>query len=472
MKEVIRNKNEERFQIRSSVTEVPDEPIEINAIPSERSTVTSTKYGSIKLKKRIGGGGEGDVYKTDIQYIAKIYKKEKLTLRTQKKLELMISKKISFSGICYPVDLLYDRKKNFIGFLMPDAKGDVLQTSVFQPMVLRDLHPDWTKIDLVELALTILKKISYLHNKNIILGDINPQNILVVSPTEVYFVDTDSYQIEDFPCPVGTVYFTPPELQGTEFKKYLRTFGNEDFAIATLLFMIMLVGKPPYAHVGGGSPGENVRDMRFPYPFKEFTEDTPPGFYRFCWSHLPFKLKEAFYKTFTKDEEYSKSDSRLTVDKWISLFLDYKRLLEKGILLEQDEMANDIFPTRLKRNRKYTYKECRLCSQEFPEHKLKQGICNDCLNKSYKGRQYFCKTCGSEIIYTNYQHYIKRFPKPLSKCRKCFEAENQVYKRIVCIDCGKTFDFTNREHDFFIQKGWDEPTRCKECRDKKKKKNE
>ena len=42
----------------------------------------------------------------------------------------------------------------------------------------------------------------YLHERNIIMGDINALNILVVSPTEVYFVDTDSYQIEEFPCPV------------------------------------------------------------------------------------------------------------------------------------------------------------------------------------------------------------------------------------------------------------------------------
>lgn len=97
------------------------------------------------------------------------------------------------------------------------------------------------------LCITILKKLKYLHDRNVILGDINPNNILVVSPTEVYFVDTDSYQIEGFPCPVGTINFTAPEIQRKDFSTFLRTIGNERFAVATLLFMIMLPGKPPYS---------------------------------------------------------------------------------------------------------------------------------------------------------------------------------------------------------------------------------
>lgn len=82
------------------------------------------------------------------------------------------------------------------------------------------------------LCITILKKLKYLHDRNVILGDINPNNILVVSPTEVYFVDTDSYQIEGFPCPVGTINFTAPEIQRKDFSTFLRTIGNERFAVA------------------------------------------------------------------------------------------------------------------------------------------------------------------------------------------------------------------------------------------------
>lgn len=42
-------------------------------------------------------------------------------------------------------------------------------------------------------------------------------------------------------------------------------------------------------------------------------------------------------------------------------------------------------------------------------------------------------------------------------------------KTLVCRDCGSQFTFTAGEQEFYAQKGFDrEPTRCPECRSKKK----
>ena len=41
-------------------------------------------------------------------------------------------------------------------------------------------------------------------------------------------------------------------------------------------------------------------------------------------------------------------------------------------------------------------------------------------------------------------------------------------KTIVCKDCGKEFTFTAGEQEFYNQKGFSAPVRCKECRDKKR----
>lgn len=457
----------EKFNIKTKITVIPDTPVSVKHIPHERDVLSSINNGDIRLVKCLGGGGEGYVFKTNTPYIAKIYKQGKLTQRNKKKLELMISHKISCKGICYPVDLLYS-KQEFVGFLMPEAKGDVLHISVFQPMVMKELHPGWKKLDLVDLSLTILEKIKYLHDRNIILGDINPQNILVVDPKEVYFVDTDSYQIEDFPCPVGTVYFTAPELQGKAFKEYLRTVGNENFAIATLLFMLMLPGKPPYAHVGGGSPMENIKAMYFPYPFGEFTENTPPGFWRFCWSHLPFKMKEAFYQTFMKAGTHACEANRLSVDEWIKLFQEYKYLLQTGKMEEQDEIANDIFPTRLKRKLHCTYVKCAMCGNEFASHKLKQGLCYECLQKNFEGKKYQCEKCNGEVLFTNYNYYVEGKRTPFKYCKKCFNWGNQLYQKIACRDCGQQFEIKNYEHEYFMQRQWKDPIRCKRCLSKRK----
>ena len=47
-------------------------------------------------------------------------------------------------------------------------------------------------------------------------------------------------------------------------------------------------------------------------------------------------------------------------------------------------------------------------------------------------------------------------------------------KKIVCKDCAQEFDFTAGEQEFYSQKGFHEPVRCKECRDalKAKRNNE
>lgn len=41
-------------------------------------------------------------------------------------------------------------------------------------------------------------------------------------------------------------------------------------------------------------------------------------------------------------------------------------------------------------------------------------------------------------------------------------------KIIVCKDCGTEFDFTVGEQEFYAEKGYNEPLRCKSCRDARK----
>src|SRR5690606_23968986 len=115
------------------------------------------------------------------------------------------------------------------------------------------------------------------------------------------------------------------------FDSFLRTFGNEHFAVATLLFMIILPGKPPYSQQGGESPIDNIVNMDFSYPFGDQTnKKTPDGPWRFIWSHLPYDIKEAFYQTFRKDGENSREQDRLDVDEWLQKFKYYLYLLDSG----------------------------------------------------------------------------------------------------------------------------------------------
>lgn len=343
--------NIKAFRICKQVSSIPHKPLSVDYVPQENDTVyCKGSSNSYRLGKCLASGGEGHIYETNNHdVVAKIYNKEKITQRKYAKIELMLSNPIDYPGICAPTDILYNNRKQFVGFLMQRAEGRELQRSIFIKPLFLKYFPNWKKKDTVKLCVTILKKIQYLHSKNVIIGDINPANILVVSPDKVFFVDTDSYQIEDFPCPVGTVNYTPPEIQGRRYTDFLRTIGNENFAIATLLFMIMLPGKPPYSHQEGEDPLANIKKMDFSYPLGENSNKKAPiGPWRFIWSHLPYKLKEAFYQTFRKGENKSTEKNRLGVDDWLALFKSYYNLLDSGKYGEQDPMSEELFPTRTK----------------------------------------------------------------------------------------------------------------------------
>lgn len=339
------------------------------------TAVRGNRRTPIRLKSRLNSGGEGTIYTTEIpDLVAKLYKREQLDCAKLEKLRLMLTRDIVCEGICYPVALLYNEYGEFVGYLMPQARGRELQSSVFNRAGLAKHFPDWNRIDTVTLAVTILRKLIYLHDCNIILGDINPRNILVESPTEVYFVDTDSYQIEGYPCPVGTDYFTAPEIQGKVSPTLLRTMGNERFAVATLLFMLMVPGKPPYSKQEGEGVVEDILNGDFSYPLgEESNRKAPLGQWRFCWSHMTYNLKEAFYKTFRKGEAYCAEQDRLSDRQWLMLFEDYLTGLKNGKLIRQDDQAILLFPNRVKRNVKrdrereavYETRVCIACSTEF-----------------------------------------------------------------------------------------------------------
>jgi len=309
--------------------------IDIDKLPIESDIIRNGNAKKIQLKECIGSGGEGKIYKTDTNMVCKIYKKDKLIKETEDKLKLMMSGKLNCSGITFPKELVYSNDK-FVGYLMNKAEGDILQSILIKP-ILFEKFPEWKKLDLVKLSLKILKKIEYLHSKNIIIGDINLQNILLDKNQEVYFVDTDSYQIENYPCKVGTILFTPPELQGKSYKEFLRTKKHENFAIATLLFMVLLPGKHPYSQQGGSTPKENIKKGNFSYPLgKNSNRKTPNGPWRFIWSHLSYSLKEAFFETFKNGKRYNVSD-------WIEILSQYKYSIESNFV------SNEMFPKETKK---------------------------------------------------------------------------------------------------------------------------
>lgn len=455
------------FKVCAGMSPEKDAPLTVFSIPgtNERAYIYTNDWQLITLGDKIASGGEGVIYRTNTNYVAKIYKRENITRLKHEKIRKMLEFKLQCNGICFPVAIIYNLQKQFVGYLMPLAQGKELQRSIFIKPIFLKTFPNWKRRDTVELCITILEKIKYLHDRNILMGDINPANVLVVSPKEVYFVDTDSYQIETLPCPVGTINYTAPEIQGKRYSDFLRTQGNENFAVATLLFMILLPGKAPYAQQGGVDPVANIKGMNFSYPLgDQGSKQTPDGPWRFIWSHLTYDVKKAFYNTFRNGGENSTEHTRLSVDDWLKLFRYYLRLLDDGKLREQDPMSEELFPTRHKLNSNVTYVRCKLCGQLVNEKSVREGICRTCMDD---GEVVKCKRCGKEFIFTNYQKYVKKQHK-FETCKECADWYNAPAPAITCSDCYRPFTMTNGEVEFFTSKGMSIPKRCKSCRQKAK----
>lgn len=407
--------------------------ISVKNLPVVGDIVHSENYGKLTLLDTIGEGGEGRIFRTSTNDIAcKVYSHEKLTDLKLQKIDLMLKNPVKYKGICWPIDIVSNQDDQSIGYLMPLAKGIPMHKGMFIKHLLKKNYPNWTRKSLVNLALAILDKIQHLHNRNILLGDINPLNIIIESEYDIFFVDTDSCQIEGFPCPVGMINYTAPELQGLNFETFLRKPEHEYFAVATLLFMILLPGKLPFSHQGGGNPSENIKHKLFPYPLGEkTTKKTPEGPWRFIWSNLPYRTKEAFYQCFA---EGTRHDTAY----WIDIVKAYQSDLSKGWV------SNELFPT--------TFKQV-----------------SDHAKKTYGVEDGFtailCSKCGQKFTLQNKD--LNSIKNPRVLCPKCFQLirnKQTKEKMLICSTCGRQFLFSISEQKFYDNKGLLQPKSCPACR--------
>ncbi len=313
------------FRIESNVAMISEKRLPAGDKQDTGSSLKCSDGTLVVLGKQLAAGGEGAVFEiVGRSEVCKLYFPDKLTEARRDKIELMVSHGFVRRGICWPLASVADAAGVFRGFLMPRASGQPLGHTLFLPHQLQRIRPDWTRKDSVSLALHILYCIEALHRINVLIGDINPQNILFAAPDEVYIVDCDSFQVEGFPCPVGTVNFTAPEIQGQDYGTFLRTNEHELFAVATLLFMILFPGKCPYSHAGGEDGATNIRKMEFSYTSDWSTNpnSAPKGVWMYCWGHLSGPLKRAFAHSFQRDHF---GEPRITVQEWIRLLKRYQR---------------------------------------------------------------------------------------------------------------------------------------------------
>lgn len=392
----VKNGNESRSSTNLIKFAVGTQAIPVGKIipikypPKMNETVLGCDSGQqLTLISEVSSGGEGVIYNIQVpSHVVKIYHSDRLTQDKLDKISLIIKSKISIKNVCFPVQLLKNSHGEIVGYLMTKAEGKTLQSQIMtKPSLLRNF-PHWKKSDVVQVCMRIVETIRELHEANVIIGDINPNNILLTKSGDVYFVDTDSFQIENYPCPVGTVNFTAPEIQGKRFPEFLRTKENEIFAIATLIFMILMPGKPPYSRQNGEDQGKNIKNSKFPYAFSKNGangekinypyDEAPEGPWRNIWSNLAYVVKEYFFYVFREQK-------RPSLEQLIDVLANYHSILLKG------HVNNEVFPDTLKIKDAIEV-SCIKCGKP---HKIGEEHYKKLLSKGKTGSM--CQICINEI---------------------------------------------------------------------------
>ncbi len=277
-------------------------------------------------------GGEGQLYHvlspTNWQNrVAKIYhpnkrtavRKDKLTYIVQHPLHLDTQNQTSL--VAWPLELIYENKQ-FIGFLMPIAKGELLEV-LAAPKLPKKLSKDnkWQRFDLKQsTALELRKKVCFniavalqkVHaTGKYILVDLKPENVLIQSNGLVSLVDMDSIQIvEDgkhlFSAAVATPEFAPPEFH--KVTNSLKISSWDEFSLAVIFYKILL-GIHPFAATATGkfeqavTLGDKIAlglYVHHPDLQKNFQSIPPPhsGFHQ-----LPIPLQHLFNSCFVEGLE-------------------------------------------------------------------------------------------------------------------------------------------------------------------------
>lgn len=255
-----------------------------------RADIFDGQSQPVRLGALLGEGGEGAVYElaTDHNSAAKIYNSV-LSEQKVEKIRLMVAmrnprlEKLS----AWPQGLLTRRSGETIGLLMPKFVDRKDIHYLYSPKSRRTvfMRADWRF--LLRAAANIARAFRVVHEAGCVIGDVNHGSILVGQDATVRLIDCDSFQVisenRKFLCEVGVETFTPPELQGKNFKEIVRTPNHDNFGLAVMMFLMLFMGRHPFvgrylAQADMPIP-RAIRQFRFAYGSRRASVqmEPPPG---------------------------------------------------------------------------------------------------------------------------------------------------------------------------------------------------
>lgn len=231
----------------------------------------------VKLGKRIGAGGEGAVYALhgEAGRVAKVYHQALKPPQVEKLHATVAAGNDVLRKLCaWPEKLLQDPIGAVWGFVMPKVDGYRELHMLYAPGD-RRAHFEHGGLDfLVAAARNLAAAVGRVHEYGHVIGDLNQRNVLVNAQALIALIDIDSLQIRApdgrvYRCLVGTPHLTAPELHGGDYGHTDRSPEHDRFALAVLIFHLLMMGRHPHAGVWNGDDDMSIeraiREGRYVY---------------------------------------------------------------------------------------------------------------------------------------------------------------------------------------------------------------
>ncbi len=276
--------------------------------------VYSPRYGYLQLdKSKEFSGGEGVCYRTYNGFFCKLYFKKHLTYVNFKKLQAMVEMGCATPYISWPLDILYYRNQ-FVGYLMnelTDTKSvDELRDDGFSQFRL---------LDRFIIVRNFLRSVEYLHNRDILVGDMKLDNILVAPNCDVHIIDAGSFQVQDYACNVCHKEYTERIYTGDQLKRILRSVREEYFPINKIIFEILMLKNPFYSRDNTEIDGDGARIFSYPMDMASIPVQDPRTmpYHMKVWFSLSPNMRQYFYYYFTEGKVTYLSDWLRELDVYI-----------------------------------------------------------------------------------------------------------------------------------------------------------
>jgi DNA-binding helix-hairpin-helix protein with protein kinase domain len=236
----------------------------------------------LRLGKRLGKGGEGEVFAlAEVEgHAIKIYAKP--DAQREAKIAAMISGGLAKGSnlIAFPSAMARDGTKAFAGFTMRLVADHTSLHDLYAPGSRKIHFPKADYRFTIRAATNIARAVAKVHELGAVIGDINHSGILISKEAIAALIDADSFQFgRDHLCRVGVAEYTPPELQGRRLDGVVRTPNHDAFGLAVVIFQLLFMGRHPFMgrYARGEMPIEKaIAEHRFAYSKRRDTGMRPP----------------------------------------------------------------------------------------------------------------------------------------------------------------------------------------------------